>query len=882
MSKAFLAVIFVLSGILSIGCASKTTRVGDNKFSDAGWPAVHPLTRPWARWWWLGSAVDEKNLNREMTMLKEAGIGGVEITPLYGATGYESRYIEFLSPKFMDMLEYAGETGKRLNFGVDMATGTGWPFGGGPVVTPDIADTKVELTPDGKLRGVPTEMKVKRAAPGDEGWVLDPYSVDAISKYLAWFDKPFSRLPKGLITGQFHDSFEYMGNWTDELPDRFKQMHGYDINDHARELFGQGDPDTVARVKSDYRETLAALHYDYVKYWVDWCHKHGFEARNQAHGAPGNLLDLYAVADVPETETFGSTPFTIPGFRRDPNEIASNGNGPNPTVTRFATSAQHVMGRDLSSCETLTWLREHFKVAPTMIKPELDQMFLAGINHILYHGTCYSPEDAPWPGWLFYASSEINPRDTLWTTMPAVNQYITRVQSVLQSGSPDNDVLVYFPFYDHLDKADGMEIFFKVNIAPPWLVGTQTEKTSLALTDMGYSWDMISDMQLEQTKNAGTDLKVPGGNYRVLLVPPTGKMPLETLQRIMKLADGGATVIFTGNLPKDVPGLAHLDRDRAAFKALLEKLQFSDAGNGVRTAKLGRGRVMLGDSMDAMLQAANVRRETLAGQRVELIRRKHDQGYHYFIASLGTRSLDGWTRLAVNCESAVMLDPLTGKTGVVPVRKGANGAEVYLQLKPGESLILRTFNRSKAQGGAWTYLAPAGDGTALSGTWQVDFLHSVDPKAPMPPSYKTDTLKSWTEQPDDEYKKFAGTARYTLTFDRPAGVSGPATLNLGDVREVAKVRLNGKDLGTAWALPLEVSVDQLQPTGNKLELEVTNLTSNRIRDLDIRKVNWRYFREINYVNINYQPFDASGWSIAPSGLLGPVKLVPMKTVEVQQ
>src|SRR5262249_53033371 len=163
----------------------------------------------------------------------------------------------------------------------------------------------------------------------------------------------------------------------------------------------------------------------------------------------------------------------------------------NHIVTRFATSAEHVMGREYSSCETLTWLREHWKVALSMAKPEVDQMFLAGINHILYHGTCYSPEDAPWPGWLFYASSEINPRDTLWKTLPQLNQYITRCQSVLQSGSPDNDVLVYFPFYDHIDKTDGMEIFFKVNIKPPWLVGTEIEKTCQHMTDLGYAFDMI-------------------------------------------------------------------------------------------------------------------------------------------------------------------------------------------------------------------------------------------------------------------------------------------------------------------------------------------------------------------------------------------------------
>src|SRR5213592_3839569 len=141
---------------------------------ELSWPTITREQKPWVPWWWMGSAVDKANLTRELEQIQSHGFGGVEITPLYGAAGFEDRYIDFLSPKWMEMLEFTGTEAKRLDLGVDMATGTGWPFGG-PWITPDDGSQKLVLA-DGKLAGAPTKMKVKRAAPGAEGLVVDPYS----------------------------------------------------------------------------------------------------------------------------------------------------------------------------------------------------------------------------------------------------------------------------------------------------------------------------------------------------------------------------------------------------------------------------------------------------------------------------------------------------------------------------------------------------------------------------------------------------------------------------------------------------------------------------------------------------------------------------------
>jgi hypothetical protein len=851
--------------------------------ADLAWPEITRENKPWTRWWWPGSGVDKASLTRQLEQLAAAGIGGVEITPIYGAKGYEERYIDFLSPKWMGMLEHVGREGQRLGLGVDMATGTGWPFGG-PWIDEAHALTRATLQ-NGKIVGQPTRMMVKRAAPGDEGLVVDPYSPEALRKYLATFEAPLAKLPRGLVRGQFHDSFEYFGaTWTARLPEVFREMHGYDIQQYAAELLAKNpadaktiDRDTLARIKSDYRDTLAKLHLDYLRTWVEWSHARGFVVRNQSHGAPGNLLDLYANADIAETEIFGSTPFPIPGLRRNPDEVRGGNEQdlPESLVIRFASSAGHVIGHNLSSSESLTWLREHWKESPSYMKPELDRILAAGVNHIFYHGTVFSPQDAPWPGWLFYASTQFNPNNPLWRDLGELNHYVARVQSVLQRGKPDNDILLYWPVEDIWDNADGLMIQLAVHNVK-WITDQPVGHLASALLERGYSFDYVSDAQLQQTRVDGGALVTPGARYKTLLVPVTRRMPVATLQKIVALARDHARVQFLA-LPEDVPGFGRLEPRRAEFQKLLADARAlaADASYSVR---LGAGAETGGSASAPLPDARHLTREAIAETGVSFIRRATPAGHDYFFANLTAKPLRDWVRLGVAVRGASILDPLTGAAGVAALRAGGAGkAQVYLQLAPGEALIVRTTsNESSPALKPWPYREIVGAPVAISGDWKIEFTHG-GPE--LPPTIETKELKSWTDLGGDEAKRFAGTARYRIEFDAPTTKADDWLLTFGDVRETARARVNGRDAGVAWALPLQLRVGEfLQPGRNVLELEVTNLAANRIRDMDQRKVPWKIMREINFVNINYKPFDASGWAIMPSGLLGPVTLTPMRAV----
>jgi hypothetical protein len=184
-------------------------------------------------------------------------------------------------------------------------------------------------------------------------------------------------------------------------------------------------------------------------------------------------------------------------------------------------------------------------------------------------------------------------------------------------------------------------------------------------------------------------------------------------------------------------------------------------------------------------------------------------------------------------------------------------------------MILRTFEARAIEGPSWPTWQATDRSFDLAGSWQVEFI-AGGPDRPAP--FRTSRLASWTDLGDTNAQRFAGTARYTLHFDRPPEVSPHWFLDLGRVCQSARVRLNGRDLGTLVTPPFRVGVDELQPENNVLEIEVTNVSANRIRDLDRRGVKWRNFHDINFVNIDYKPFDASNWPLADSGLLGPVRL----------
>lgn len=923
---------FILFLILAVTSCSKN--------ADTDWPEITAETKPWTRWWWMGNDVDPANLTYNLEELSRAGIGGVEITPIYGVKDREDHYIDFLSPKWMEMLSFTELESERLGLGVSMNTGTGWPFGGPDISIEDAAEKaifqeyefksgekfsdsivvndpkqkevaylsklmaynedgiSVDITDKVSADGIltweapsphtnyklialfvgKTLQKVKRAAPGGEGYVLNHFDKEAVMRYFGKFDKAFDENKVSYPKGFFNDSYEVYGaDWTGDLLAQFETRRGYRLQDYFPELLADGNNDTSARVISDYRETISEILKDnFTEPWTQWAHSHNSTTRNQAHGCPANLLDLYAAVDIPECESFGITDFDIPGLRKDSLRKI---NDSDPTVYKYASSAAHIAGKKYTSSETFTWLSEHFRTSLSQCKPEIDQLFTSGVNRVFFHGTTYSPKDAPWPGWKFYASIDMSPTNSIWKDAPSFFQYVTRSQSFLQAGKPDNDFLLYFPMYDVWEEQRGK--FFTMfaihgmkERLPKFCDAVNT------ILQCGYDLDYISDYYIQSTTVENGLLKTEGGTlYKAIILPSVKYLPLNTLERLNRLVEQGATIIFSEQYPSEVPGLYDLKTRQESFNVQLSKLPQIKDFKEVSVNTLGKGRVLTGTDYKKLLAQSGVKEEIFVSEMGgQLVRRVNEDGHHYFFAMLQNNTIDGWLKLAVDAKSAMFFDPMTGEKGKAKIRINDGATEVYMQLKSGGSIILKTFTDEDVNVPIWNYYQNTDNKIPLARGWNLSF---TDSEPAITDSFQLASLVSWTDLDNDLLTKNMGTGKYSITFDLKKNQNSEYRLVLGDVRESARINVNGKDAGTLFAVPFEMNIGSLLRDGkNTLEVYVTNLPANRIADYDRNGIEWRKFKEINFVDINYKPTFYDMWSIVPSGLLGPVYLEEIKRLEL--
>ena len=919
------------------------------------WPNVTNVTKPWTRWWWQGSAVNKTNLTWNLEQYQKAGLGGVELTPIYGVEGTENQFIDFLSPKWMQMFSFTLNESKRLGLGVDLANGTGWPFGGPWVKDEDASKTilhktfkvnageqlketveykiegfirtannkpatfdqvlkpvwinknlqalaldqiqypgklslqtliafsdkneTIDLTTkvdaNGKLnwtapptggswtlyalfQGLHGKM-VERAAPGGEGYAIDHFSLNAATNYFKKFDASFKGYDISYLRSFFNDSYEVddargQSNWTPNFLAEFKKRKGYDLRTQLPALFGKDTPEKYSRVIYDYRSVIDELLLEhFTMTWKKWADTKGKMLRNQSHGSPANTLDLYSVVDIPETE------------------------GTDILRFKFATSAANVSGKQLVSSESATWLNEHFLSNWGDVKKLIDLYFLGGVNHIFYHGTEYSPKEAKWPGWLFYAAVHFQPTNPQWNHFHALNSYITRTQSFLQKGKPDNDVLLYYPIVDRyaepgnvlLQHFDGMERNF---------VNTDFEHVSKAMVEKGYSFDFFSERQLQKFTNSANNIISSSNVYRTILLPANKLINEKAFQQLVKLAQQGATILVYKNLPQDVPGYGQLDARRKTFRQLISQLKFSKSDN-LQKAIVGKGAFLVSDDLDVLLLAANARKESYTEKGLSVLRRKNAEGTMWLINNRTDQPFEEWIEINSSAASFGLFDAMTGNKGLAKWRKNDKGVvEVLLQLQSYEAIIIQSY-ATKKTGAAFPYKVRIAQPQEIKGTWIINFLEGGPT---IPASIITAALKSWTVLGADDAKNFSGTAKYSISFAKPAGNASAWLLDLGTVDETAEVILNGKKIATVIGPVFQCVIPaSAMQANNKLEIIVANLMANRIIYMDKNNLPWKIFYNTNMParraeNAKNGIFTAAAWSPLSSGLLGPVTITALK------
>ena len=669
------------------------------------WPEPTREMKPWVYNWWMGSAVDSAGLEYQCRELAEKGFGGFHVIPIYGANGPDNRYRaqwkELLSPEWVGAWNIAAWKAETFGLGIDLTMGSGWCFGG-PWIDKDHAAS--------------SGMKVKRAGIGGQGFMIDPFDPEAMKIHIAAFERFFGKKGSAARPRAFyHDSYEYYGA---------EPKNGQDIDEAQLACF---------------------------KVWTDWCRENGYITRNEAHGAPSNWLDFYALADIPETEMFAKGDRDI-------------------LVSKFASSAAHVKGTKLVSAESCTWIDEHFCERPAEIKAFLDRLFLSGVNHVFYHGCCYSPVDAAWPGWCFYASLEMNPRNPIWREMGALNAYVTRCQSLFQTWTPDNDLAVLWDPKSFRDKHKGKVENMNIHNRSGWFYGEPIGKVAKELYEAGFSFDYVSPRMVES-------------------------------------------------------GLAK------KYAVVVDPAEYFNAEAKRRGEMVKGARVMPFDAASGLLAT----------------RCRKDGATAYFVVNTGSVA-----RVVSAADEFTAADPLSG---AIAKTRAAEILPLHSIFAIGDGFSVQSVKqRDEAS-------------SPISGPWKVSAVCG-GPKLPEPRTL--DALAGW--ETFDEF--FSGTMLYRTSFDAESK-SGNRTISLGEVREIARVRLNGRDLGVKFMPPYDFEIPEgvLKEKGNELEVEVTNLGANRLRWNDLNKVDWKYFTDINMVDINYKKFDASQWKPLPSGLLGPVRLL---------
>src|SRR5438270_7487748 len=340
-----------------------------------------------------------------------------------------------------------------------------------------------------------TKQQVKRAAVGAEGYVLDPFSHQAVSHHLQAVGEPlakaFGDTPPYAI---FSDSLEaYGADWTPTLPAEFQKRRGYDLLPHLPELVAGGTP-AANNVRHDWGQTLTELvNENYLTQINNWAIAHHTKFRSQTYGEPAVSFSSQRLAALPEGEG--------PQWRAF-------------STLRWATSGNHVFNHNVTSAETFTWLHSPvFRATPLDMKAEADIDFIMGENQLIFHGWPYSPPDheVPEPGWSLYAAAVFNNHNPWHPVMPAVTVYIGRMSYLLRQGQPANQVAILLPTDD---------AWASFRPTQTTLTGAfsrlVTRELISAILNAGYNVDFIDADAINSTGL---------GTHEIVVIPPTRRVP---------------------------------------------------------------------------------------------------------------------------------------------------------------------------------------------------------------------------------------------------------------------------------------------------------------------------------------------------------------------
>jgi hypothetical protein len=756
------------------------------------------------RWWWFGPSVTKEELERELELMRGAGIGGVEVQTTYplelddATTGIHN--YPFRSDEYLDNLRFAAGRARELGLRFDVTLGSGWPYGGPSVSLAESAGMlRVTASPiangedsvalpameagekflaaflvrkeqggiategaqrlsdirDGRL-WLPraegsltvlffiashTGQQVKRPAIGAEGFVMDHYDRQATENYL-----------------------HTVG---DRLMQAFASNPPYAVFSDSLEVYGS---DWTRNFLEEFRQRRG---YDLTPYLPELVGKDSPLANDIRHDWGETLTELAEenyLKPVREWADMHGTRFRSQNYGTPPVTLSSNALVDLPegegwkwkgfSSVRWASSASHLYGRPVTSSETWTWLHSPaFRATPLDMKAAADTYFLEGSNQLIGHGWPYSPKSAEEPGWHFYAAGAFNEHNPWWLVMPDVTRYLQRMSFLLRQGKPVNDVALLLPtddawaqFTATLSGLPGESRTGAVTLgasisANQIIAATLGGETISQILDAGFNFDFIDAAAIDKV----------GIPYPILVLPAIEHLPLSTYRKIELYARSGGIVIATRKVPSLAPGLKQSKTDTPEVQRMSEQLFREPNARGHFLSMDSE----LGHTLDQLMKPDVTFSPPARG--VGFVHRKLESADLYFLAN--TTNQTAHTQAAFRAgKEAALWDAVSGEIQML-----GSVSPIDLTLFPYQSCVL-VFSQPKP-GVRRRGLGHNKPGTMppaldLTTDWSVTFsnLTSNQPA-------KMDKLHSWTD--DENAKYYSGLAQYEKVVDVPADMLKP-------------------------------------------------------------------------------------------------------------
>lgn len=681
---------------------------------------------------------------------------------------------------------------------------------------------------------------VSTCSQGWEGYALDVLDAGAFQRYWDRIVEPLIT-DAGPLAGKtlkyLHtDSWEIEPlNWTPTLPEEFQRRRGYALTPWMPVLAGRivGDRQASHRFLYDFRKTLGDLVIDnHYQLFRDNAHKHGLQIHPESggpHAVPIDAQRCLGFNDVPMSE------FWAWSWRHRIGDA-------NRFFVKQPASAAHTYGRRLVAAEGFTTIGPHWQETLwDNLKPSIDKACCEGFNLLFWHAFVCSPQEYGLPGLQYFAGTHLNPNVTWWSKSNPFFDYINRCQFMLQQGLFVADACYYYG--DHVP-----------NFA-------QHKRTDPAGVLPGYDYDVITaEALLTRVKVESGRLVLPDGmSYRVLVLPKHRVISLPVLRKVAELAEAGATIV--GPRPNEPPSLSD---DEGEHQRLVAELW-------------DKGRIISDKTARQVLEEAGIPPDCEflgddAEADLDYIHRRAGETDIYFVANRNPKPEQVTVAFRISGKAPELWDPVTGRRAFARSYSEQQGrTHVPLEFPPCGAWFVVFREAASAH-------PPRGETNApqavvlreIAGPWQVTF----DTKWGGPGTVLFEKLENWADRPEPGIRYYSGTAVYERDFEVADAEIEPTRgnlwLDLGSVRELAEVFVNGRSCGVVWAPPFRVDISEaVKPGVNRVRIEVVNFWPNRI----IGDAKLPQDQRLTRTNIRKLTADTA---LMPSGLFGPVQLLRLK------